>query len=89
MVNRLGHVEKRLSIEHNFEGATEKRFQAILGALSFNEMNARRQNLLPASPNTCTWILETAQYKNWMDPPEGPMYVSQTSNLEKILVGTA
>ncbi|KAI1452155.1 hypothetical protein F4805DRAFT_46261 [Annulohypoxylon moriforme] len=46
---------------------SDERLKEILNALYFGQINSRRHNLPLPSPNTCTWILETAQYKDWVN----------------------
>lgn len=38
--------------------------------LRFDQIHARRQNLRLPSPDTCSWVLDTYEYKAWINSDE-------------------
>jgi ankyrin repeat protein len=41
--------------------------KTLMISLSFAQMDARQMTISTAHTETCTWLLETIQYRNWMD----------------------
>ncbi|KAH6880741.1 ankyrin repeat-containing domain protein [Thelonectria olida] len=39
--------------------------EACLHSLGFRNINARRQDIPPAHPNTCEWLLQTEEFRMW------------------------
>ncbi|KAI1808764.1 hypothetical protein F4811DRAFT_183784 [Daldinia bambusicola] len=50
--------------DHDFSEPCDRLFRS----LRFDQIHARRQNLRPPSPNTCTWIIDTEEYETWINP---------------------
>ncbi|KAK2046576.1 hypothetical protein LZ31DRAFT_519204, partial [Colletotrichum somersetense] len=42
--------------------------EACLRSLAFHEINARRHDIANAHPETCDWLFETPEFRQWMDP---------------------
>ncbi|KAI0883242.1 uncharacterized protein GGS22DRAFT_37755 [Annulohypoxylon maeteangense] len=79
---KLGHPRKPLQFKEEsgqddlqqIPTGSEDRFKEMLQALYFGQINSRRHNLALPSPNTCTWILGTAQYKDWVSPTKSLLH---------------
>ncbi|KAI1444672.1 hypothetical protein F5Y02DRAFT_389498 [Annulohypoxylon stygium] len=59
---------------HQISTVSDEQFEGILDSLYFKEINHRRQDIPYPSQDTCTWMLESTQYKEWVDPAEASMY---------------
>ncbi|CAG8399175.1 unnamed protein product [Penicillium salamii] len=47
----------------------------VLGSLSFPEMLDRRDNIAPCHTDTCRWILELDDFKNWKIQSRGLLWI--------------
>ncbi|KAK2052634.1 hypothetical protein LY76DRAFT_491035, partial [Colletotrichum caudatum] len=71
-VQSFGSTEAHNALVGNqFSGQTiitfRERFDC-LRSLAFREINARRHDILPAHPETCDWLFDTLEFRQWMDP---------------------
>jgi ankyrin repeat protein len=46
---------------------SQEQRQQLVESLAFHEIDARRANLRDPKSNTCRWILDSPQYKEWKD----------------------
>ncbi|KAK2028062.1 hypothetical protein LX32DRAFT_664149 [Colletotrichum zoysiae] len=58
-------------VGNQFSGHTNISFHgalACLRSLAFHEINARRHDIANAHPETCDWLFDTPEFRQWMDP---------------------
>ncbi|KAI8954389.1 hypothetical protein F4801DRAFT_575466 [Xylaria longipes] len=79
--NRIAHstIEKMTRTEVSAESnnsirhpkpsftLTEEQKRSILDSLKFNQMDARQISIQSAYAETCSWLLEKAEYVDWID----------------------
>jgi len=49
------------------ELSSKERRQKVFESLQFNQINARQASIQNAHGKTCKWLLETPEYRNWLD----------------------
>ncbi|KAI9857892.1 MAG: hypothetical protein M1813_008007 [Trichoglossum hirsutum] len=49
--------------------------QECLRSLSFEEMNLRRNDVAPASYNTCAWVFDHESYSSWLSQRRGLLWI--------------
>ncbi|KAK1984510.1 hypothetical protein LZ30DRAFT_651621 [Colletotrichum cereale] len=62
-----GHLDNTQRLEDE-KKRREKEKEACLRSLAFREINARRHDIVPAHPDTCDWLFDTLEFRQWMDP---------------------
>jgi len=61
--------QDRLNESQRLEDEKRKRQQEdCLRSLAFREINARRHDITPAHQDTCDWLFDTLEFRQWMDP---------------------
>ncbi|KAK1962789.1 hypothetical protein LY78DRAFT_705606 [Colletotrichum sublineola] len=58
-------------VGNQFSGQTNIIFQGTfdcLRSLTFREINARRHDIVPAHQDTCDWLFDTLEFRQWMNP---------------------
>ena len=58
----------------NYQASSQKleHRQLVMGALDFDEADSRRATVGKAHSQTCKWLLEQQEYRNWIDPDKFP-----------------
>ncbi|KAF3059984.1 hypothetical protein GL218_04899 [Daldinia childiae] len=65
-----GHTFCSSTGEHSPARLDQPVDDILFESLWFDQIHARRQNLQSPSPDTCSWILDTHEYKAWVNPYE-------------------